>query len=73
MNELTPQQIEKHILSAFDSVNLINELNKKEQLSDEEQARIKNNVDHLKIMMQKDWFVSGLKAAQKKEINKLIA
>lgn len=71
--ELTKQQVQQHITSAYDSVNLINELNEKTSLTKEDSDKLKRNIDHLKIMMQKQWFVAGLKAAQKKEINKLIA
>jgi len=68
----TAEEIAQSVSAAFDSVNLINELKTKETNTNEETATIGRNVEHLKIMMAKDWFVGGLKTAQKNTINALI-
>ena len=70
--EMTQEQITKSVSSAFDSVNLINGLKAKEVLGEEDTASIDRNVEHLKVMMSKDWFVSELTEDQKNEINKLV-
>ena len=56
MDELTPEQIQKHFDAAMDSVNLLN-AGKPEGMSDEDWADCKKrNVDHLKIMVAKDFW-----------------
>jgi|LauGreDrversion4_2_1035121.scaffolds.fasta_scaffold70364_5 hypothetical protein len=69
---LTQEQIERTVLSAFDSVNLVNELNALESLDEEQTACKDRNVEHLNIMMAYDWFVDALTEEQKTEINKII-
>lgn len=73
MENLTQEQIEKHVGAAYDSVNLINSLNEKEVLTPEEEATVVRNIEHLKVMMNKDWFFTGLTASQVNEINTLIS
>jgi len=69
MEELTPQkQTQKSISAAFDSVNLINELNQKGSLNQEEQDRLDRNKEHLNIMLAKDWFEQALTASEKQQI-----
>lgn len=63
--ELTQEKVQLNISAAFDSVNLIN----KPESSQEE---IDLNLSHLRIMMTKEWFVTGLTKTQKTTINKLI-
>lgn len=72
MEELTQQQIEKQVSAAFDSVNLITNLKAKEVVTDEDNSTISRNVEHLKIMMGKDWFVKALTTAQKTKINSIV-
>lgn len=71
--EMTPEQIEKSVSAAFDSVTLINELNLLNTLSEEEQATKDRNIEHLKIMIAKEWFASALTEEQTTIINQLIA
>jgi hypothetical protein len=71
MENLTTEQIEKSILAAYDSVNLINELLSKESLDEEELATVNRNKEHLIIMLGKDWFSDALTATQKKELEQL--
>lgn len=72
MEDLTQQQIEKQVSAAFDSVNLINKLDGIEILTNDEIDTYNRNVEHLKIMMGKDWFVTALTTSQKTKINNLI-
>jgi hypothetical protein len=62
MNEqITPEEIQKHWLAAMDSVNFINELiaGQHDTMTAEEKAdAIKRNVDHLKIMVAKDYWTT---------------
>ena len=67
--EPTTEQIEKSVSSAFDSVNLINELNAKLSLTEEEQDRLDRNKQHLEIMLAKDWFSTALTEQQRTDID----
>ena len=68
MEELTQEQIEKSVSAAYDSVNLINELNSKETKAEEDTDVINRNKEHVKIMLGKDWFVEALTSEQKVEL-----
>jgi hypothetical protein len=70
--KLTSEQIEKSISAAFDSVNLINELNLLETLTEEEADRKNRNIQHLEIMMEKEWFSSNLTSEQNSQIISVI-
>jgi hypothetical protein len=72
MEELTQEQIEQSISAAFDSVNLIEELNLLETLTEEETDRKTRNIQHLEIMMEKEWFSSNLTSEQTSQINAVI-
>ena len=56
MDDLTPEQIARHYSAAMDSVNLLND----GQPSDMEDAEwadaVTRNVEHLKIMVAKDFW-----------------
>jgi hypothetical protein len=59
--ELTQEQIAQHYSAALDSVNFINELvaGQHDTMTAEEKAdAIKRNVDHLKIMVAKDYWTT---------------
>jgi len=66
--EMTQEQVAKSVSAAYDSVNLINELNAKETLTEEETATLNRNVEHIRIMMGKEWFVAGLTDEQITEL-----
>jgi len=72
MEELTQQQIAKQVAAAFDSVNLIAELQVKETKTEEEVNTISRNIEHLNIMMTKVWFTEALSAEQTAQINVII-
>ena len=69
----TAEEIQRHITSAFDSVNLINELNLLSSLSEEEQSIKQRNVEHLQIMTAREWFAEALTEEQTSIINQLIS
>ena len=58
--ELTVEEVAQSVSAAYDSVNLLAELNAKETLTEEETATVTRNVEHIRIMMGKEWFVGGL-------------
>ena len=56
MDELTPEQIAQHYSAAMDSVNLLN-AGKPEGMDDADWADCKKrNVEHLEIMVAKDFW-----------------
>lgn len=72
MEEFKLELTQKNVEAAYDSVNLINALNEKNSLTEEETKRKEANLEHLRIMMSKPEFVALLTKAQKTEINNLI-
>ena len=62
--ELTKEEVAKSVSAAYDSVALLAELNAKETLTEEEVATVTRNVEHIRIMMAKEWFVGGLTKKQ---------
>ena len=66
--ELTAEQIAKSVSAAYDSVALLAELNAKETLTEEETATVTRNVEHIRIMMGKEWFIEGLTNLQITEL-----
>jgi hypothetical protein len=58
MNEITAEQIAKHLSAAMDSVNLIN-AGKPELMEDADWADcLSRNKEHLKIMLAKDFWTT---------------
>jgi len=68
----TPEQVQQHISAAFDSVNLINDEITKE-VTDNRKDTVRRNVQHLEIMIGKEWFVAGCTEQQSLDINACIA
>jgi hypothetical protein len=56
--ETTIEQIAINYASALDSVNLINELKAKETLTEEDEKTIQRNLEHLEIMLAKDYWTN---------------
>lgn len=56
--EITTEQIAINYASALDSVNLINELKAKETLTEDEEKTIQRNLEHLEIMLAKDYWTT---------------
>ena len=56
--EITIEQIAKNYASALDSVNLIKELRAKETLTEDEEKTIQRNLEHLEIMLAKDYWTN---------------
>ena len=56
--EITTEQIAKNYAAALDSVNLVNELKEKETLTEDEEKSIQRNLEHLEIMLAKDYWTN---------------
>lgn len=56
--EISPERIAKHYSAALDSVDLINKLLLKETLTPKEQDRLDRNVQHLQIMVGKNFWTT---------------
>ena len=54
----TAEEIAQHYSAAMDSVNLINDLMAQDTRTDEEQDTVDRNVDHLMIMVNKDFWTT---------------
>ncbi len=55
---ITATEIAQHYSAAGDSVTLINELVAVETLTDEQKDTVSRNVEHLEIMVAKDYWTS---------------
>jgi len=55
---LTAAEIAQDYSAAVDSVNLINALDALESLTDEEKDTAKRNVEHLELMVAKDYWTT---------------
>ena len=55
---ITPQEIAQHYTSAGDSVTLINELVALSERDDEQVDTVRRNVEHLEIMVAKDYWTT---------------
>ena len=56
---LTAEQVQKHYDAALDSVTLINELVALDSLDDDQTATVARNVEHLQIMVAKDYWTDA--------------
>jgi hypothetical protein len=56
--EITTEQIAKNYAAALDSVNLIAELKAKKTLTEDEEKTIQRNLEHLEIMLAKDYWTN---------------
>ena len=54
----TAEEIAQHYSAANDSVTVINELGAIETLTDEQKNNVDRNVQHLEIMVTKDYWTS---------------
>ena len=68
LNTPNPQQ---SISAAFDSVNLINNTIL-EIIDDENKSTVSRNVEHLQLMLGKEWFSEALTEQQLLDINNCI-
>jgi hypothetical protein len=58
IEQITPEQIAKNYAAALDSVNLVNELKAKETLTEDDKKTIQRNLEHLEIMLAKDYWTN---------------
>ena len=56
--EITPQEIAKHYTDAGDSVTLINELVALSERDAEQVDTVRRNVEHLQIMVARDYWTT---------------
>jgi len=68
----TPEQVQRNISAAFDSVNLINN-EIAQEATDNRKDSVKRNYQHLEIMLAKTWFAEGLTEQQRADIDAAIA
>mgnify|MGYP006969406870 CR=1 FL=1 len=54
----TSEEIAQHYSAAMDSVNLINDLMAQDSRTAEEQDSVSRNVEHLQIMIAKDFWTT---------------
>ena len=52
----TAEEIARHYTAALDSVTLVNGLAAKETLTEDEKSTIRRNVEHLELMVAKDFW-----------------
>lgn len=58
----TAEEVAGHYSAALDSVNLVNELAAKDDLTEDEEGTIRRNVEHLQLMVGKEfWTTENLK------------
>ena len=62
---MTPEEITAQVNAAFDSVELINK-------NEDSVETIQRNIEHLRIMMEKEWFAQALTTNQKNQIKTII-
>ena len=55
---ITAEEIAGHYSAAMDSVNLINALVAQDSLTSEEQDTVDRNVEHLQLMVAKDYWTT---------------
>ena len=72
LKQQTPEQIQRRVSAAYDSVNLINKL-VLETIDDNKRDTVDRNVKHLEVMLAKDFFAEALTAEQTTEIETCIA
>ena len=77
MEEMTVEEIQQSVTAAFHSVDLINAVIAGDQMADEsaeeKQDAVSRNVEHLKIMVAKEWFAEALSADQTTAMNTCIS
>jgi len=56
---LTAEQIQKHYDAALDSVTVINDLMALDSRDDDQTATVARNVEHLQIMVAKDYWTAA--------------
>ena len=72
MEDLTQEQVQSNISAAYDSVNLINALKAKDELTEQDIYTLDKNKQHISIMLAKAWFYNELTAEQKIELENTI-
>jgi hypothetical protein len=71
LEKKTEEQVKNSINATFDSVNLINSITS-EPFDVKKEKTVKSNIEHLSLMLSKDWFAAGLTKEQKSQIEACI-
>lgn len=58
MREVTAEEVQRHYSAAMDSVNLINAGKRTSMTQSDWEEIVKRNVEHLKIMVAKDFWTT---------------
>lgn len=70
----TPEQIQRNIAAAMDSVNLINsKIENVNPATEKSKKVVKINVQHLELMLTQEWFSGALDQAQRSSIDSAIS
>jgi len=69
----TPEQIQRGISAAMDSVTLINSKITITPSTEKLKKIVKSNVQHLELMLTQDWFEGALDPAQRTSIDSSIS
>ncbi|MFY7886648.1 MAG: hypothetical protein ACOVOV_17590 [Dolichospermum sp.] len=69
---ITQEEARERVNAAFDSVNLINQINTLTDKTQEDLNTLDRNVRHLQIMMEKDWFTTELTPEERQQIEAAI-
>ena len=54
----TTEDVERHYNASLDSVTLVNELVAQDTRTDDEVDTLRRNVEHLELMLAKDWWTT---------------
>ena len=54
----TTEDVERHYNASLDSVTLVNELVAQDTRTEEEEDCLRRNVEHLQLMLAKDWWTT---------------
>lgn len=70
--DITQEQARNSVNAAFDSVNLINSINTLTEKSQDDLDTLARNVEHLNIMLAKDWFTAELTPEERQQIEAVL-
>lgn len=71
--EVTQEEARKRVNDAFDSVNLINQINTLTDKTQEDMDTLARNIEHLELMLTKDWFTAELTPEERQQIEAAIS
>lgn len=66
--EISQERVEKMVSATYDSFNLVNELNAKGNLNEEDTDILNRNIEHIRFVMGQVWFTKALTPLQVTEL-----